>query len=308
MRSRVSLARLCSGLCPLVAVLLGGCANDVTDTLVERPLGALSELGVNLQFRMDDDPLLLGYTRLLGAEAKAKVHRTNVPYRFKLVDVDAPNAFAIPWGGIYVTRGLLRFAGSEDEVAFVVGHEVGHVERRHGSLAFQRNLLINVALILATNRHTEDWLEYAYLGNYFLDLHWSRQNETKADYEGVRFASMTGHDPGRGIDFFQRLDQRYGATPRFWGYFETHPINRDRISYVGRRPAIRRCAPRPGAFGRLARRRARGARAVRPGAAIRRVAAARQRRAVGAARADAGAVRGDPGQRGGRAGGHAGAG
>lgn len=218
--------------------LLTGCVNDVTDALIEQPLGALSQLAVSLQFRTDSDPALQGYTNLLGGEAKALVRRKNVPYRFKVVDVDEPNAFAIPWGGIYVTRGLLRFAESEDELAFVIGHEVGHVERRHGSLAFQRNLIVMVGLSLLTSNNNENWMQFAYLGNQFLDLHWSRENEHSADREGVMYAINMGQDPARGLDFFTRLDQKYGAVPRFWSYFQTHPINRDRISVVKNQPYL----------------------------------------------------------------------
>lgn len=218
----------------LLIGLLGGCANDVTDQLIERPLGSLAELGINLQFRMDNDPLLCGYVNQLGAQQRALVRRRNVPYRFKVVDLEEPNAFAIPWGGIYVTRGLLRFAESEEEIAFVMGHEIGHVERRHSSLAFQRNLLINIGLALLTNDKNKDWMQFAYIGNYFLDLHFSRENELSADREGGEYAIRSGYDPEGGIVFFHKLDDRYGAMPRFWSYFQTHPINRDRISELRR--------------------------------------------------------------------------
>lgn len=236
---RAALAMLC------LLPFLGGCANDVTDFLIEQPLGALSELAINMQFRMDDDPLLLGYTQMLGQEHLANAKRTNVPYRFKVVDMEAPNAFAIPWGGIYVTRGLLRFADTEDEVGFVIGHEIGHVERRHSSLAFQRNMLISVGLALLTNDKNKDWMQFGYIGNYFLDLHFSRQNETAADRMGALFAVDGGYDPYGGIRFFEKLDQRYGATPRFWGYFQTHPINRDRISYLEDQPLLSTKDPVP---------------------------------------------------------------
>ncbi|MCC7493500.1 MAG: M48 family metalloprotease [Fimbriimonadaceae bacterium] len=236
MRSRRRGRRALLGLGLLT--LLSGCANEVTDALIEQPLGKLSEWAISLQFRKEQDPLLHNYVQLLGGEARSLVRRKNVPYRFTVVDLQEPNAFAIPWGGIYVTKGLLRFADSEDEIAFVVGHEVGHVERRHGSLAFQRNLIVMLALNLLTSNNNEDWMQYAYLGNAFLDLHWSRENESSADREGVMYAINSGKDPARGIDFFLRLDEAYGAVPRFWGYFQTHPINRDRIAAIKQQPYL----------------------------------------------------------------------
>lgn len=214
------------------AMFLGGCANPVTDALIEQPLGKLSEFGVGLQFRMDDDPLLRGYIGRVGAEQRELARRKNVPYRWSLVALDAPNAFAIPYGGIYVTRGLLSFSETEDEVYFVMGHEMGHVERRHSSFAFQRNLLIRIGLLLLTSDNNADWMQYAYLGNQLLDLHFSRQNEHSADREGAMYSYLGGYDPWGGVVFFRKLDQRYGRTPRFWSYLETHPINTDRIDYI----------------------------------------------------------------------------
>lgn len=225
-------------LASLLTLGLTGCANEVTDFLIEQPLGKLSELAINLQFRMERDPLLFGYNYLLGEECHQLVRRKNVPYRFNVVLLEEPNAFAIPWGGVYVTKGLMRFVDGEDELAFILGHEIGHVERRHSSLAFQRNLLVTIGLQLISNRKNEDLIQFAYLGNQFLDLHWSRQNEHSADMEGAMYAVLSGHDPAAGIDFFQKLDARYGATPRFWSYFQTHPINRDRISEVLKQPYL----------------------------------------------------------------------
>ncbi|NUP99220.1 MAG: M48 family metalloprotease, partial [Armatimonadetes bacterium] len=233
---RTSIARRLLAV-PLLA-LLSGCANDLTDALIEQPLGKLSELAVNLQFRKERDPLLFGYTYLLGEEHHKLVRRKNVPYRFHVIELEEPNAFAIPWGGIYVTKGLLRFADTEDQISFVMGHEVGHVERRHSSLAFQRNLLINLGLQLLTSNNTENWMQFAYLGNNLLDLHFSRENEHAADRQGVMYAVNSGHDPVGGVEFFQKLDQRYGATPRFWSYFQTHPINRDRINTMRGQPGM----------------------------------------------------------------------
>mgnify|MGYP000916649347 CR=1 FL=1 len=225
-------------ICFALSLLSTGCANDVTDFLIEQPLGALSELAVNMQYPMDRDPLVRGWVQQMGNEQRANVTRKKVPYRFSLVDVSAPNAFAIPYGGIYVTKGLLRFATSEDEVAFVLAHEIGHVERRHSSFAFQRSMLINIGLALATNRKNEDWMQLAYLGSYFLDLKFSRDAEYGADQSGATGCVWAGYNPHRSIDFFRRLDERYGATPRFWGYFQTHPINVDRISAIRRNPML----------------------------------------------------------------------
>ncbi len=232
--------RVC--LLPLL-LLLGGCANEVTDTLIEQPLGKLSEWAVNMSFRMDRDPLLHGFTDRIGQEHRRFVKRKNVPYRFSVVELEEPNAFAIPWGGIYVTKGLLRFSDSEDEVAFVVGHEIGHVERRHSSLAFQRNLIVNIALALLTTRKNQDWMEFAYIGNALLDLHWSRENEYAADRHGALYTFDGGRDPYSGLDFFRKLDQRFGATPRFFSYLQTHPINRDRITAVRQTPQLAQDGP-----------------------------------------------------------------
>lgn len=222
----------------LLTFLCGGCANSVSDFIIERPLGALSEMSVRSQFRMDRDPLVHGFVDRIGQTHRASVGRKDVPYRFSVVEEASPNAFAIPWGGIYVTKGLLKVADSEDQVGFVMGHEVGHVERRHSSFAFQRNTLIMVGLAMLTNEKNASYMDLVYLGNYLLDLSFSRQNETSADTEGALFSVRSKYDPHAGPPFFQKLDELYGATPRFWGYFQTHPINRDRINHINSLPYL----------------------------------------------------------------------
>lgn len=207
-----------------------GCANDITDFAIEQPLGWISELAIGLQYPMDRDPLVRGWVNQLGQETRANVRRKRVPYRFSLVDLAAPNAFAIPYGGIYATKGVINFADSEDELAFIIGHEIGHVERRHSSFAFQRNMLISLGLSLLTNDSNRDFMQIAQIASYFMDLKFSRDAESGADHSGAELAVATGYNPHRSIDFFRRLDRVYGATPRFFSYFQTHPINEDRIT------------------------------------------------------------------------------
>src|SRR5262247_2519068 len=78
-----------------------------------------------------DDPALVAYVQALGQRLAAQSPRRDVEYRFQVVDRVEPNAFALPGGYIYMTRGLLVLVNSEDELAGVIGHEIGHVAARH---------------------------------------------------------------------------------------------------------------------------------------------------------------------------------
>jgi len=209
------------------------------DTVLEKPLGKLVELGVELQYEVVKDPLLTGYVQRIGqTEVAAGSHRGRVPYRFKVVESSEVNAFAIPWGGIYVTKGLLNTADNEEEVAAVIGHEIGHVEGRHAVQAFKRDMLIGLGLSLVGKQVSDDLGEALQIGNYFLGLKYSRDHEYDADRRGVEMCFRSQYDPQGEVEFFGKLQKMYGREPRVSVYFSTHPLHRDRIARVRKMPEL----------------------------------------------------------------------
>ena len=126
--------------CPLLAFLLSGCAvNPVSGksevALIsaeeERELGAQEAEKVKQSMGLIDDPEILAYVRAVGRRLAEHSPRKDVDYTFHIVDMEVPNAFALPGGYVYVSRGLLALVNSEDELAGVMGHEIGHVAGRH---------------------------------------------------------------------------------------------------------------------------------------------------------------------------------
>lgn len=144
-------------LLPLFA--LGGCAvNPVTggqDLVLiseqdEIELGKQSHRQVLQQYPVYDDPVLQDYVQEIGEKLAANSHRSNLDYRFTVLDSKEVNAFALPGGYIYITRGLMAYLQSEAELAAVLGHEIGHVTARHSVRQHSASQLANIGAVLGT--------------------------------------------------------------------------------------------------------------------------------------------------------------
>ena len=152
--------------------------------------------------------------------------RPDYDYRFAVLDSPVVNAFALPGGPVYATRGLLAYAGDEAEVAGVMGHEIGHVNARHGVEQMSRQQLLGgvlgVASLLSPRaRRAADLLDTA---AGLLLLRYSRANEREADALGVRYAFRAGYDPlgvPRFLGVLDRISSRSGQTLPVW--LSTHP-------------------------------------------------------------------------------------
>src|SRR3989442_524033 len=115
--------------------------------------------------------------------------RPNLPWSFRVVDDPVVNAFALPGGFIYVTRGILAYLNSEAELAGVVGHEIGHVTARHSASQMTKQQLAQVGLVVGSIASSE-FGRYAGLASQALGvlfLKYSRDNERQADDLGLRY-------------------------------------------------------------------------------------------------------------------------
>ncbi|HZO09725.1 MAG TPA: M48 family metalloprotease, partial [Myxococcota bacterium] len=138
-------------------------------------------------------------------------------YRFRIVDQEAPNAFALPGGQIYVSRGLLLLANSEDELANVIGHEIVHAALRHASARQSVIESFPIFQILAVGA----------IASY------SREQEREADRVGQQLAARAGYDPEAMARFLKQLDyteRLHFGSSRLPGFFDTHPTTRDRVA------------------------------------------------------------------------------
>jgi len=153
-------------------------------------------------------------------------HRPDLPYEFKVLDSPVVNAFAVPGGFVYFTRGIMAHFNNEAEFAGVLGHEIGHVTARHSARQYSRQMLGQVGLIagIIVSPKFAEFADVASQGLGLLFLKYGRDAETESDRLGVEYSTQIGYDATEMADFFQTLkrlsDQSGGRLPTF---MSTHP-------------------------------------------------------------------------------------
>ena len=178
----------------------------------EIALGRESDPAVTAQYGLVDDPELQAYVSRLGQSIAEVSERPSLPWSFKVVDDPIVNAFALPGGFIYVTRGILLHFDSEAELMGVLGHEVGHVTARHGASQMSRQQL-QMGLLGAGAIFSETVRTYGALamqGMQLLNLSYSRGDESESDRLGLRYISRLGYDADAMIGVFEMLAQDGG--------------------------------------------------------------------------------------------------
>ncbi len=239
-----------------LAVLgLAGCArNPVTGArefvmmteAQEIALGRESDEQVRSQMGLYDDDELQQYVSEIGLRMAARSHRPDLPWSFAVVDSPAVNAFAIPGGYIYLTRGILAFLGDEADLAGVLGHEIGHVTARHSVQAYTRasgaQLGLAVGSIFSPAARAVGGAAQSGLGVLF--LRYGRDAELQADRLGAQYAGETGWDPTGVRNMLSTLSRlsNGGDSRGVPGWLSTHPAAADRVARVG--PVIEELATR----------------------------------------------------------------
>jgi len=188
-----------------------------------------------------NDSKLNAYINDLGKRIAKVTHRPNLPYTFKVVDTPVVNAFAVPGGYVYFTRGILSYLNNEAELAGIMGHELGHVNARHTAQQYSRMQLAQLGLGLGM-AFSEKFREYAGLVQFgvgMLFLRFSRANERQADDLGVEYSIKLGYDANQMAAFFETLERLNPGAGRsgLQGWFSTHPNPVDRIGAIRRKTA-----------------------------------------------------------------------
>ena len=187
----------------------------------------------------DDDQVLSAYIEHVGQRLGHLSHRPGLSYQFKILDTPVVNAFAVPGGWVYFTRGILACLNSEAELAGVIGHEIGHITARHSAQQYSRAQLAQIGLGLGVilSERFQGVAGLAQFGVGMLFLSFSRDDERQADDLGVEYSSKAGYDATRMAQFFQTLE-RLHPTPGKSGlpeWFSTHPNPADRIGAIQRK-------------------------------------------------------------------------
>ena len=245
--------------CSLLATLaLAGCSGPSARLAggsqeAEREVGEKLAKYVERTIGVADDRTLATYVREVGDRLAGQAQRSEVEYRFQVVDMVAPNAFALPGGHVYVSRGLLALMNSEDELAGVVGHEIAHVEARHAVKRSQARLAMaplqiaaGVTGVLASLISSDLGTSIAAAGDFFL-APYSREQEREADRIGQDLAAKAGWRPEGLTTLLETLDreeEREGERPRGASFLATHPSTPDRVAASAQHAA--RLVPAPG--------------------------------------------------------------
>ncbi len=234
----------------LAFAVVGGCAvNPVTGerelALVSEPqeiaMGKEARQEVETSIGFVDAPALQTYVSGVGKALAARSERPDLPWEFHVVDDPEPNAFALPGGYIFVTRGLVDLMGSEAQLAAVLGHEIGHVTARHSVSQISRTQLakLGLGIGIAVNPDLRQFGNLANTGLGLLFLKYGRDDERQADELGFRYMHDQGYDVREMADVFEALQASsklagQSSTP---SWLATHPSEPDRIAAVQQRIA-----------------------------------------------------------------------
>ena len=240
----------------VTALALSGCAaNPVSgkqDFVMmseqqEIELGRSSDIEVRKQYRVYANPALQSYVNRVGQKVAEHSHRPNIHYTFTVLDTPEINAFALPGGYVYITRGILAYLNSEAEMAAVLGHEIGHVTARHGvrqqSAAQATNLGISIASIFVPQLNSQIGHDLTNMFGGALLSGYGRDHELEADRLGAQYLARSKYDPQAMIrvigvlknqeSFDAAVAKQEGREPsHYHGTFATHPDNDTRLQQV----------------------------------------------------------------------------
>ena len=213
----------------------------------EIALGRKVNQQVLQQYTVYDDPALQAYVQSVGEKLAARSHRSDLIYRFTVLDSREVNAFALPGGYIYITRGLMSYLNSEAELAAVLGHEIGHVTARHSVRQYSATQLANIGATLGaifipgmSNVGSQQLVQ---LFGTALLRGYGRDHELEADRLGAEYLARNDYNPHAVMDvlkvlknhesFETRIAQTEGREPNtYHGLFATHPDNDTRLQEV----------------------------------------------------------------------------
>lgn len=240
--------KLLTSFSPLVltAAIAAGCATNpatgnrelsLMSEAQEIELGRQMDAQVREEMGVYADPELQQYVRDVGMRLARASDRPNLPWQFAVVDSPAVNAFALPGGFIYLTRGIMPFLDNEAQLAGVLGHEIGHVTARHSAQQYTKQTSAGVGLTLLSIFVPEARPYSGLAENAFglLFLKHGRDAERQADSLGADYAARTGWDPAGVagmLNTLARLDEASGSRKGVPNWLSTHPAPADRVQHV----------------------------------------------------------------------------
>ena len=206
----------------------------------EKEMGRKLVLQIEKELEVIRDPAVQQYVDRIGERIVYHIGQTPYEFNFYVVKSPDPNAFAIPGGHIFVASGLIIMASSEDEVAGVVSHEIGHIKARHIAQRIERAKKLSLATmagilagVIIGGKAAEAMMVGSLAADQALALKYSREDEREADQLGFHYLTKAGYDGWGMVSFLRKLHRMSllspGTPP---SYLSTHPGTEDRISYL----------------------------------------------------------------------------
>jgi len=203
----------------------------------EIAMGQEADPQIVAAYGLYEDKALQGFIDQKGQEMAKISHRNQLDYTFRILDSPVINAFALPGGYVYFTRGIMAHFNNEAEFAGVLGHEIGHITARHSVAQQRNNLLSQIGLIAGVVFVPEfgQFAEQASQGLNLMLLKFGRDAESQSDELGVEYSSKIGYDASEMAGFFNTLERNQvasgaGELPEF---LSTHPSPAGREANVG---------------------------------------------------------------------------
>lgn len=252
MRNLIALLKI-TACCIIISVSTANLHSQSLD--LDRQLGAQNAQMVEEQMGIYEDEELTSFVRNVGNRLVSQLDNPMFQFRFHVVDDPTPNAFALPGGYVYVTRGILSLITTEDELAGVMAHEIIHVVQRHSVKQMKKSIIPklfelpgqvvgsvvseDLGKLLNAPIETSNKL---FLSDY------SRKHETEADVKGVALAAKAGYDPSQLSVILARLSKAVEILTEEEekkSYFDDHPYTPDRVSSINKTVKKLRWAQRP---------------------------------------------------------------
>lgn len=193
----------------------------------EIAMGKEADPQIIQQFGLYEDKALQDFINLEGKKMAAVSHRPNLDYHFRIVDSEVLNAFAVPGGYVYFTRGIMAHFNNEAEFAGVLGHEIGHITARHSVIQQRNQVLGQIGLIagMILSPQLAQFGEAASQGLSLLFLKFGRDAERESDNLGVEYSSKIGFDAQQMANFFNTLERKSEEkeSAELPTFLSTHP-------------------------------------------------------------------------------------
>lgn len=244
----------------VVNPVTGQAERSVMDERMELAEGKKAHGEILKEYGVYPDPKLQAYVNGIGQKLAAQSHRAGLTWTFTVLDSPEVNAFALPGGYVYITRGILAYMESEADMAGVIGHEIGHVTARHGAQRATRQQNAGLGVLAATvlgavlesqvglSGGTEMFGQMAQGVAAGYVAHYSREQELQADSLGAEYLARSQYDPRNMIDVIRvlKLQETYAAdearaagrsAPERDNWLSSHPSNDQRLQAIGENAA-----------------------------------------------------------------------